>query len=1079
MSQVTQGLSQPQNIRGNSIDVVVLAASAGSPASIGVVLRGLPSDFPVPIVVLLHGELKSSVKEIRQQLPFDPHRVKRGAVLAPGRLLLCPPGMFVELQPDGTFLISPTDHNAIDSPVEHFFESVARNFGKRAIGVILAGLGADGVRSARYLRLAGGCVILQREETNDLIRPDTGVTRASLSQIASALVDLVGDRHVPASAHSDIPESMLLEERIDQSEAKFRALVEPFAQAVWETDAAGMIVTDTPSWRAYTGQTLEEALGDGWVNAVHPDDRAYALHQWRKAVRNGAPLNAEFRLQGPGGDWRWTNVRAVALRDAGGKILKWVGMNIDITERKQTEEILRQSEEKLHWASDLNAFRVKLNDALGPLNDPLQILREAMRVIGEQLQVDRVMYAEVDEERDSYVIPENYVRGEIPKILGHFSLSAFGGVSEILRRGQLLVINDVRSAPGLKKADRTNLLSTGVVATLGVPLIKDGRWVANFGIQHTTAREWTISETALVQETAERTWATLERARAEDALRQSEARYRILHENLRDAFVQVDMQGNILNCNDIYCQMMGYSYEELTTLTYQDLTPERWHAMEERIVREQILPRGFSDIYEKEYRRKDGSVFPVELRTILWRDSSGQPKAMWAIIRDITDRKRAEEDLRKSEARIQKALSIETVGVLFFRLDGAITDANDAFLKMSGYSREELVQLEEWSLLTPPEFMKVTSRAAKEVAEKGQATPYEKQMLRKDGSRWWGLFAPTRLTGRGLESECVEFIIDITERKRFEERFRLLVTASSDLVYRMNADWSQMESLVGKGMLASLDTPVSDWMNRYILPEDQAQVWAFVQDAIRTMSVFEAEHRVILADGSVGWIYSRAVPVQNEQGEIMEWFGAASDVTLRKQAEAALRENERQLQLLNESLEQKVEEKTSELRQLASELTKAEQRERNRISHILHDDLQQRIYAIQMQLSFLRQELPGGNRAALREVSNIDKELDDVLKIARNLSIDLNPPILRGEGLTQAISWLASKMHQQYGLPIEVRADESYTISDVELHVLLFNCVRELLFNVVKHAQAVRAEVVLQWVNSSIRIEVNDDGHGF
>jgi signal transduction histidine kinase len=132
-----------------------------------------------------------------------------------------------------------------------------------------------------------------------------------------------------------------------------------------------------------------------------------------------------------------------------------------------------------------------------------------------------------------------------------------------------------------------------------------------------------------------------------------------------------------------------------------------------------------------------------------------------------------------------------------------------------------------------------------------------------------------------------------------------------------------------------------------------------------------------------------------------------------------------------------------------------------------------------MQMSFLGQEIPSESEAARAELSNIQKELEAVLSIARPLSIDLNPPILRGEGLTQAISWLASKMHQQYGLSIEIQAGESFTIPDEELHVILFNCVRELLFNLVKHAQTGHTEVLLQWVDSKLRIEVSDDGDGF
>lgn len=139
-----------------------------------------------------------------------------------------------------------------------------------------------------------------------------------------------------------------------------------------------------------------------------------------------------------------------------------------------------------------------------------------------------------------------------------------------------------------------------------------------------------------------------ERRKVEDALRASEERYRRLYECMMDAYVSVDMTGRIQEFNPAFQTILGYSADELRQMTYEDLTPEKWHAFEAGIVANQILSRGHSEVYEKEYRRKDGSVFPVELRTFLIRDDAGQPVGMWAIVRDITERKRAEAELEAS-----------------------------------------------------------------------------------------------------------------------------------------------------------------------------------------------------------------------------------------------------------------------------------------------------------------------------------------------------------------------------------------------------------------------------------------------
>lgn len=143
-------------------------------------------------------------------------------------------------------------------------------------------------------------------------------------------------------------------------------------------------------------------------------------------------------------------------------------------------------------------------------------------------------------------------------------------------------------------------------------------------------------------------------------------------------------------------------------------------------------------------------------------------------------------------------------------------------------------------------------------------------------------------------------IQDITERKRAmealresEERFRALVQATSDAMYQMSPDWTEMRRLGGRDFLADTSEPDRNWLQKYIHPEDQAFVWAAVQKAICTQSIFQLEHRVLRADGSLGWTFSRAIPLKNEQGEITEWFGAANDITHRKRADEALLRSEK------------------------------------------------------------------------------------------------------------------------------------------------------------------------------------------
>jgi PAS domain S-box-containing protein len=145
----------------------------------------------------------------------------------------------------------------------------------------------------------------------------------------------------------DLEERKAAEAALRESEQRFRILVEAAAQAVWETNATGEVVADSPSWQAYTGQTFDEFKDFGWIAAVHPEDRELARHKWQEAVDQVQPLDMEFRLRTADGEWRWTNARAAPLFDEEGTVIKWVGMNIDITERREAVEALQKAHDEL------------------------------------------------------------------------------------------------------------------------------------------------------------------------------------------------------------------------------------------------------------------------------------------------------------------------------------------------------------------------------------------------------------------------------------------------------------------------------------------------------------------------------------------------------------------------------------------------------------------------------------------------------------------------------------------------------------------------------------------------------------
>jgi two-component system CheB/CheR fusion protein len=169
-----------------------------------------------------------------------------------------------------------------------------------------------------------------------------------------------------------------------------------------------------------------------------------------------------------------------------------------------------------------------------------------------------------------------------------------------------------------------------------------------------------------------------------------------------------------------------------------------------------------------------------------------------------------------------------------------------------------------------------------------------------------------------------------------------------------------------------------------------------------------------------------------------------------------------------------------QIRSLASELTATEQAERHKLAQILHDDLQQRIFAVQMQLSFLKDAYEKNDLQAFAvDFPQLEGWLAEAIQVTRKLSVDLSPPILHGEGLVEAVMWLAAQMEEQYGLKVDIKSNGTPVPLDEKVRVLAFYALRELLFNIVKHAGILEATLHFEHSDSGVRVTVSDHGAGF
>jgi PAS domain S-box-containing protein len=267
---------------------------------------------------------------------------------------------------------------------------------------------------------------------------------------------------------------------------------------------------------------------------------------------------------------------------------------------------------------------------------------------------------------------------------------------------------------------------------------------------------------------------------------------------------------------------------------------------------------------------------------------------------------RENQRLAESQARLHAA---ETVANLGNELDIAtgVLQFSDGMYRLFGEAPGAFTPTKAWlDARSHPADVALVQHVLDEAMREKRPYRYTRHIRRLDG-QWRTLESHGRVVcdaaGQVLRLEGI--VQDNTEQQRAaqalrasEAQFQLFVTASSDVVYKMSADWQQLYHLVGQEFLADTRTRTTSWLDAYIPAEDQPDVTARIARAIETKSLFEHEHRVLRADGSVGWMHSRAVPVFSAQGDVLEWVGTASDITRRKQAEQELRQN---LRLLEQS----------------------------------------------------------------------------------------------------------------------------------------------------------------------------------
>jgi len=316
----------------------------------------------------------------------------------------------------------------------------------------------------------------------------------------------------------------------------------------------------------------------------------------------------------------------------GGRLLRAWGTQRDVTEQKRAEATLRQSEAHFRFLSEL-AERTR------DLADPERVLAAVARALGEHLEVSRCAYADVEADAEHFTIRHDYTDG-CASTAGNYRLSPFGPrAAADQRAGRTLVVHDVDAELSPDEgADMFNAI--GIKAIVCCPHVRGGRLVAMMAVHQTTPRRWTPEEVGLVEAVVERSWAYIERARAEAALRQSEQRLSAILDNAPAMVYVIDADGRFLYVNGRWEPVLGLTNERVAGRSLHEFFP-RWvadqFAENNRRVLEGRAPVGSEEVVPQ----ADGPHSYISVKVPLF-DAAGRPYAVCGISTDITERKRAE-----------------------------------------------------------------------------------------------------------------------------------------------------------------------------------------------------------------------------------------------------------------------------------------------------------------------------------------------------------------------------------------------------------------------------------------------------
>ncbi|MFW9803259.1 MAG: PAS domain S-box protein [Candidatus Thorarchaeota archaeon] len=657
-------------------------------------------------------------------------------------------------------------------------------------------------------------------------------------------------------AVSDISHRMAFEEALRSSEEKYRTIVDAMEDMVFVYDMDGNYSQYFAADDRLLAVPPEDFLRKNVKEVLSPELAESFLTCFDKVRSTGEAERLDYMLR-IREQILWFSA-SLTLHEDGESIVAVVR---DITARKEVENDLRDSEERFAVFADNIPGPVFIKDEDSNMLYANRYMKETFRV----MEVEGLNTLELfsKELADPMIIDDRTA----------------------LQEGPVQVLQRVPDADGAIHYYQTSKF----------PIIREGKPTLLGGI----ALDVT------------------DRIQAEEAILESERKYRRLYETMEDGFVSADMDGKYLEYNAAYQQLSGYSAEELKEKTFWDLTPPEWHEMEKRIYQDQTMVLGYSDIYEKELLRKDGTRIPIELRVTLIRDERGNPIGTWAIVRDISLRKRAEEALREERDTAQRYLDIAGAAIVVVDADGRIHLVNRKGLEILGFESTEVIGKSWFDYFTSKSKAQEEREIFADIIEgsTGPSGKFARALVNKFGEERLVAWEFELLTNDvGNISGMIASGEDITERDRAEralreseEQYKSTLWAISDAIHVVDTDLRiLLANPYLEGWLESLNLSL-DLLGKRIdeaFPFLSESIIDEYQTVFQTGEIFTNEERNVLGGREI-ITETTKIPIIRE-GKVVQVVTIIRDVTEARLADQALRNSEAKYKQLVEQYTQGV-----------------------------------------------------------------------------------------------------------------------------------------------------------------------------